>query len=250
MGMATYDPFMNTKQEPAASSDPGSAVVIGTGALGSALADELRGQYGRVFELGRRSEPALDLMQEATIAAAATWLASQCEAAGSPLRLIVVASGFLHGPAGQPERSWQALNLDYLMHSFLINAAGPALVMKHFLPLLPRQGPCKAVFLSAKVGSVGDNQLGGWYGYRAAKAALNQLVKTASIELARRNRQAAIVALHPGTVDSPLSAPFSKSGLDVRSPPVAAAQIAQVIAALEQADNGRFLDYRGQGLPW
>ena len=125
-GMGTYDPLMNTKQEPAAASDPGSAVIIGTGALGSALADAMRGRYGRVFELGRRSQPALDLTQEATIAAAATWVAGQCEAAGTPLRLVVVASGFLHGPAGQPERSWQALNLDYLMHSFLINAAGPA----------------------------------------------------------------------------------------------------------------------------
>jgi NAD(P)-dependent dehydrogenase (short-subunit alcohol dehydrogenase family) len=250
MGEAAYDPGMNDDPAPALPADKGSAVIIGTGALGTALADTLRGPYRHVFALGRRSEPALDLTQEATIAAAATWLGSQCEAAGSPLRLIVVASGFLHGPAGQPERSWQALDLNYLMHSFLINAAGPALLMKHFLPLLPRQAPCKAVFLSAKVGSVGDNQLGGWYGYRAAKAALNQLVKTASIELARRNRQGAIVALHPGTVDSPLSAPFSKSGLDVRSPPVAAAQIAQVIEALGPADNGRFLDYRGQGLPW
>jgi NAD(P)-dependent dehydrogenase (short-subunit alcohol dehydrogenase family) len=163
---------------------------------------------------------------------------------------LVVATGFLHGEAGQPERSWAQLNAAYLSQVFLVNAIGPALVIKHFLPLLPRQGPCAAVFLSAKVGSIGDNGLGGWYGYRAAKAALNQLVKTASIEQARRNREAAIVALHPGTVATPLSEPFSKNGLNVRPPEVAAAEIAQVLQGLGPQDNGRFVDYQGQTLPW
>ncbi len=229
---------------------PASAIVIGTGAIGQALVAQLQGRYSQVLALGRRSEPAIHFEDETSIAAAAHWSAEQCEAAGAPLRLLLVSSGFLHGAAGQPERSLKELQPGYLAHSFLVNALGPALLMKHFLPLLPRQGPCKAVFLSARVGSIEDNRLGGWYGYRAAKAALNQLVKTASIEQARRNKQSSVVALHPGTVDSPLSAPFSKSGLEVRSPAEAAEQIVQVIEALDAASTGGFIDYRGDRLPW
>jgi NAD(P)-dependent dehydrogenase (short-subunit alcohol dehydrogenase family) len=232
------------------SETPASAIVIGTGAIGQALVAQLQGRYSQVLALGRRSEPAIHFEDETSIAAAAHWSAEQCEAAGAPLRLLLVSSGFLHGAAGQPERSLKELQPGYLAHSFLVNALGPALLMKHFLPLLPRQGPCKAVFLSARVGSIEDNRLGGWYGYRAAKAALNQLVKTASIEQARRNKQSSVVALHPGTVDSPLSAPFSKSGLEVRSPAEAAGQIVQVIEALDAASTGGFIDYRGDRLPW
>ena len=232
------------------SETPASAIVIGTGAIGQALVAQLQGRYSQVLALGRRSEPAIHFEDETSIAAAAHWSAEQCEAAGAPLRLLLVSSGFLHGAAGQPERSLKELQPGYLAHSFLVNALGPALLMKHFLPLLPRQGPCKAVFLSARVGSIEDNRLGGWYGYRAAKAALNQLVKTASIEQARRNKQSSVVALHPGTVDSPLSAPFSKSGLEVRSPAEAAEQIVQVIEALDAASTGGFIDYRGDRLPW
>lgn len=225
-----------------------SALVIGTGGLGRALAQALQPHHRQVLELGRRTQPALDYDHEDTLAPAAAWVAAQCEAA--PLRLIVVATGFLHGEAGQPERSWSQLDAGYLAQAFRVNTIGPALVMKHFLPLLPRQGPCVAAFISAKVGSIGDNRLGGWYGYRAAKAALNQLVRTASIEQARRNREAAIVALHPGTVDTPLSQPFSKSGLNVRPADVAAQEITRVLLQLGPQDNGRFIDPQGQTLPW
>jgi NAD(P)-dependent dehydrogenase (short-subunit alcohol dehydrogenase family) len=227
---------------------PSTALVLGTGGLGTALAHALSAQHSQVLSLSRRSTPAMDYANEASLAEAAAWTSAQC--AQAPLRLLVVATGFLHGEAGQPERSWAQLNAAYLSEVFWVNAIGPALVMKHFLPLLPRQGPCAAVFLSAKVGSIGDNGLGGWYGYRAAKAALNQLVKTASIEQARRNREAAIVALHPGTVATPLSEPFSKNGLNVRPPEVAAAEIAQVLNGLGPQDNGRFVDCQGQTLPW
>lgn len=227
-----------------------SAIVIGTGAIGQALVAQLQGRYSQVLTLGRRSDPAINFEDEASIEAAARWSAGRCESAAAPPRLLLVASGFLHGAVGQPERSLKDLNPAYLAHSFLVNALGPALLMKHFLPLLPRQGPCKAVFLSARVGSIADNRLGGWYGYRAAKAALNQLVKTASVEQSRRNRLSCVLALHPGTVDSPLSAPFGKSGLDVRSPAVAAEQILQVIDKLGAADNGGFVDYRGEAVPW
>ncbi len=230
----------------------GAAVVIGPGGIGSAVAQELQqqGRHGPILCLGRRTEPALDYAQEDSIANSAAWVSDQCAHAGVPLSLLVVATGYLHGAQGQPERSWSHLQADQLAHSFWVNSIGPALIMKHFLPLLPRQGPCAAVFLSAKVGSIADNQLGGWYAYRAAKAALNQLVKTASIEQARRNRQAVVVALHPGTVDTALSAPFSKQGLNVRSSQEAARQIVQVTSTLDASRNGCFIDYQGQELPW
>ncbi len=245
------DPDMNAPHAETTSQDS-AALIIGTGALGSALAAQLQSArlYRRVLLLGRRSEPAIDYAEEPLLEQAARWTQAQCEASSLALRLVVVCTGFLHGPVGQPERSWQHLHRTYLSHSFLVNAVGPALVIKHFFPLLPRQGACRAIFLSARVGSIADNRLGGWYGYRASKAALNQLVRTASIEMSRRNREAVVAALHPGTVDSPLSAPFSKAGLQVRSAETAAAQIEPVIHALTAAQTGQFVDAQGQAVPW
>jgi NAD(P)-dependent dehydrogenase (short-subunit alcohol dehydrogenase family) len=231
------------------------ALVIGAGGgLGAALVQTLSipGEHGidSVLALGRATQPAIDYSDEASLENAAAWVAAQCAAEGAELRLLIVASGFLHGAAGQPERSWAQLDADYLSEVFRINTIGPALVMKHFLPLLPRQGRCAAGFVSAKVGSIGDNALGGWYGYRAAKAALNQLVKTAAIELKRRNPQALCVALHPGTVDTALSKPFAKTGLKLRSPDVAAKELLSVLAGLEPQQTGSLVDYQGNTLPW
>lgn len=225
------------------------AVVIGAGGgIGAAVLDQLRrrGGFGKVLGFGRHSDPALDLLDEASIERAARHVA----ALPGELRLLFDASGFLHGHGFQPEKSWRDLDPAHLAHNFAVNAIGPALLMKHFLPLLPRNG--KAVFatLSAKVGSIGDNQLGGWYGYRAAKAALNQLVHTAAIELKRSRPQAICVALHPGTVDTHLSAPFAKSGLAVRPPEEAAADLLAVIDGLKPEQTGSFFDYRGDSLPW
>jgi NAD(P)-dependent dehydrogenase (short-subunit alcohol dehydrogenase family) len=134
--------------------------------------------------------------------------------------------------------------------SFALNAIGPALLMKHFLPMLPRDAKSVFVTLSAKVGSIGDNAAGGWYSYRAAKAALNQLVHTAAIELRHKRPKAVCIAMHPGTVDTPLSAPFAKSGLNVRPPERAAAEMLAVIARLTPEDSGKFFAYDGTELPW
>ena len=177
-------------------------------------------------------------------------MAAQCAERQLELRLIIVATGFLHGAQGQPERSLAHLDADYLRHVFQVNAIGPALVMKHFLPLLPKQGRCVAVFVSAKVGSIGDNALGGWYGYRASKAALNQLVKTASIELTRRNNESICVALHPGTVATALSQPFAKTGLKVRPPEEAASDLLAVLQGLTPEKTGCLMDYHGATLPF
>lgn len=235
--------------QPTDTSATGLAVVIGgTGGIGAALVTQLQqqGRYAQVLALSRRSLPALDVTDEASIAA----LAAQLTAQGLPLRLLLVASGVLQGPGLQPEKSWASLDPAALAQSFAVNAIGPALLMKHLLPLMPKRGRAVCAALSARVGSIGDNQLGGWYAYRASKAALNQLVHTAAIELRRQRPEALCVALHPGTVDTGLSAPFAKTGLDVRNPEVAAAQLLQVIADLGPADSGGFFDYRGEVVPW
>ena len=130
-----------------------------------------------------------------------------------------------------------------------MNAIGPALMMKHFLPQLSRSGKSVFATLSAKVGSIGDNRLGGWYSYRASKAALNQLVRTAAIELSRSRPEAICVALHPGTVATPLSAPFAKAGLDVQTPTEAATAILSSIDGLTPLQTGGFFDNRANALP-
>lgn len=243
--------------EQAQTGPQGLTLVLGAGGgLGAALVQALQAANQPVMGLGRRSQPALDYLQPATIALAAAHVQDWCGAHGTPLRQLVVASGYLHGGAPSspaplmPERRLADIDPEYLSQVFAVNTIGPALVMKHFLPLLPRQGRCLAAFVSAKVGSIGDNALGGWYGYRASKAALNQLVKTAAIELARQNRASICVALHPGTVATDLSAPFAKTALHVRSAAHAAQDLLSVLANLQSADSGGFFDYQGQRLPW
>jgi NAD(P)-dependent dehydrogenase (short-subunit alcohol dehydrogenase family) len=247
---------MNTATDPFSGKQSGLAVVIGgTGGIGAALLAGLQAQGLEVLSLGRRTQPTLDYTEEPTLAACASHVADHLARTGLPLQRLIVATGFLHGdtPSGQraePERSWQHLNADALQHSFLINAIGPALVMRHFLPLLPKHGRCVAAFLSARVGSIGDNALGGWYAYRASKAALNQLVHTSAIELARRNKEALCVALHPGTVDTGLSQPFAKKGLQVRPTDEAASDLLAVIDALPTGCSGQFFDHKGLSVPW
>jgi NAD(P)-dependent dehydrogenase (short-subunit alcohol dehydrogenase family) len=229
------------------------ALVIGAnGGIGAAMLAQLQdnARYAQAIGLSRSTEVSVDYLDESSIANAAESMASLCSRAHLQLRLLIVATGFLHGPQGQPERSFSNLDGAYLEHVFKINTLGPALVMKHFLPLLPKTGRCVAGFVSAKVGSISDNALGGWYGYRASKAALNQLVKTAAIELARRNKESICVALHPGTVDTALSQPFAKTGLNVRPANEAAGDLLRVIDALTPAQTGALMDYQGQTLPF
>ncbi|MEQ8482400.1 MAG: SDR family oxidoreductase [Hoeflea sp.] len=227
----------------------GLAIVIGSsGGIGAAMQQALTGSgnFAEVMGFSRRSHPALDLLDEASIERAAR----AAKDTGLELRLVVDTTGFLHGQGYGPEKSLSAIDPAHMAHAFAINAAGPALLMKHFLPLLPRTGKSVFATLSARVGSIGDNALGGWYSYRASKAALNQFVHSAAIELRRRAPEAVCVALHPGTVDTGLSGGFAKRGLEVRQPAEAAALLMDVIDGLSADQSGGFFDYSGAPVPW
>ena len=219
-----------------------SIVVGSTGGIGAALVQALQstGRHGAVIGLGRTTAPPLDLLDETSIQAAIAALA------GQEIRLVIDATGFLHNDRFAPERSWRQLDPAHMAHAFAINAIGPALLMKHMLPALPRQGRVVFASLSARVGSIGDNRLGGWYSYRASKAALNQLIRCAAIELTRANRYSVCVAIHPGTVDTGLSGPFAKTGLDVQTPAEAADRIVKVLETLSPSESGGFFDQNGK----
>jgi NAD(P)-dependent dehydrogenase (short-subunit alcohol dehydrogenase family) len=226
----------------------GVAVVFGaTGGIGAALVEAIQAakMFEHVVAFGRRTSPSIDLLDEVSLERAAAFAADKGE-----LRLVIDATGFLHDDLQAPEKSWRQLDAANLARSFALNATGPALIMKHVLPRLPRSG--KAVFatLSARVGSIGDNHLGGWYAYRASKAALNQLVRTSAVELARKSPEALCIALHPGTVATSLSAPFGATGLEVHSPQAAARHLLAVIDQLTPQATGGFFDWRAQPIPW
>ena len=223
------------------------ALVLGaSGAIGSALVAQLRAdpRCAKVLTLGRASTPALDFDVPASIAEAAQALRAQ-----GPWNLLVVATGMLQGPTGGPEKRLADLCPAHMAASFAVNTIGPALAWAHFSPQLTRTERGLCAVLSAKVGSIGDNRLGGWYSYRAAKGALNMVVKTAAIELARTHPQLVVAALHPGTVYSALSAPF-RGGQTGRPAGDAARDLLAVLDGLRPEDSGGFWAYDGQRLPW
>ena len=168
-----------------------------------------------------------------------------------PVRLVLVATGLLHDEGLRPEKHWGALDGEALARSFAANAIGPALAAKHFLPLLPREGRSVFAALSARVGSIGDNRLGGWHAYRASKAALNMLLKTLAIELARRAPEAICVGLHPGTVATRLSEPFRGQVAPDRlfTPSQSARCLLKVVHALRPGDSGGVFAWDGARVP-
>ena len=217
---------------------PSPALVVGAaGGIGAALLAALSARGVETRGLSRRND-GLDLADEASIAAAVAALAA-------PPRLVILATGMLHEGGHAPEKSLAALDPDRLARSFAVNAIGPALLAKHLLPRMPRDGRSVFAALSARVGSIADNQLGGWYGYRASKAALNQLIRTAAIEQRRRAPGSIVVALHPGTVATGLSAPFRGGAERVFSADEAAGHLLDVVAGLQPADSGGFFAWDG-----
>lgn len=218
-------------------------VIVGaTGGIGCALADQAAAGGAEVIRLSR---PAINVDDEGTIAAAA-------DAAGWGLSHVIVASGLLHRGANGPERDWRQISADWMLESFKANAVLPALVAKHFLPRLNKDAPALFAVLTARVGSIGDNRLGGWHSYRASKAAANQLVRTLSVELGRKNPGATIVALHPGTVDTGMSRPFQRNVAPEKlfTPDTSAAHLWAVMDWIGPAQNGSFLAWDGGEIPW
>lgn len=225
-----------------------AALVIGTsGGLGRALADALidEGRFERVWCASRSNagDIHIDLTDEASIANAATTVA-----AGPTLSLVIVATGMLHDDHRRPERSFRELDAQWMAQNYAVNTIGPALVAKHFLPLLPKEERGVFAVLSARVGSITDNALGGWHSYRASKAALNMLTKTFAIELARTHKRAICVALHPGTVDTGLSKPFQAnvSAGHLFKPHRAALQLLDVLDGLKPVDSGKHFAWDGE----
>lgn len=227
------------------------AVVVGaSGGIGGAFAIALADNGAVVHALSRRGVATdarllagtIDIEDEASIADAASALRVD-----GPLDLVVVATGLLHADGIAPEKSYRQLSGASFERYFAVNATGPALVAKHFLPLLRQNRPAVFAALSARVGSIGDNRLGGWHGYRASKAALNMIVKTLAVELARTHPQAACVALHPGTVATDLSQPFQRgvSADKLFSPDTAARHLLDVITRLSASESGCILAWDG-----
>ncbi len=231
-----------------------AAIFGATGGIGAALATRLAESGIEVWagsRSGAAADPALrafrfDLSDEASIAAAAGAMAD------SPPDLVVVASGVLTLADGSgPERSYKQIDGAAMDEVFRLNTIGPALVAKHVLPLLPRDRRSVFAALSARVGSIGDNRIGGWHSYRASKAALNMLLKNFAIELGRTHKQAIVAGLHPGTVDSALSGPFQANlpAGQLTRPADAADNLLDVIDGLTVAESGGVFDWKGEAVP-
>lgn len=232
------------------------AVFGASGGIGAALVDALaaRENVAEVWAGSRRGQGhhgkvrgfAFDLTDEASVAAA-------CARIAAPLDIAIVATGRLTLADGTgPEKSYRALDGAHLAESFAINTIGPAIIARHVLPLLPRDRRAVFAALSARVGSIADNRLGGWHGYRAAKAALNMLIRNFAIELSRTHREAVVVALHPGTVDTCLSAPFQKGVAPEKlfTPAYSAERLLAVLDGLGAADTGRLYAWDGAEVPF
>ncbi len=230
-------------------------VVGASGGIGLALTRALvrQGGYDAVHALSRSGlEPPegalggqVDITDEASLTAAAAGIVG-------PVDMVIVASGRLQGEGLAPERSLSELTAEALALSFQVNAIGPALVAKQLIPRLPKDRRAVFAVLSARVGSIGDNRLGGWYGYRASKAALNMLVRTLAVEVARTRPLAICVALHPGTVDTALSRPFQRGVAADRlfTPERSATRLLEALDGLTPKDSGGFYAYDGSPIPF
>ena len=190
----------------------------------------------------------IDVTEEAQIESAL----AQIIAATPNLHIVVNCVGLLHNEQQQPEKALRQLNSDNLLNYFRVNSIGPALLAKHLLPILKHPEPSLFATISAKIGSIGDNRIGGWYGYRASKAALNMFLKTASIEYRRRSPKTTIVMLHPGTTDTGLSKPFQRGVPPEKlfSPERTVSQLIGVLASVKNEDSGEFFSWDGARLPW
>lgn len=241
-------------------------VTAASGGIGLALAQQLAERYPqrRLYLTTRDAERnadlralaaqhencallQVDLLQEADRARMVTHI----QHAGDQLGLVINAAGLLHRGERGPERRLQDLDADWMQQVFAVNAVAPALLLKHLQPLLPRDQAFTIAMLSARVGSITDNRLGGWYSYRASKAALNQILRTAAIELRRYNRASIVIGLHPGTVATGLSAPFQSNvpADKLFTPQFSASRLLKVLGQCKPADSGSVFDWAGELVP-
>lgn len=224
--------------------DFSAALIIGaSGGIGGAMSDMLRRTIS-VETISRRDQD-FDLLDETSIA----HIAARYREEGRAFDFIFDATGALQANGRGPEKSFRAIDPAAMGHAFAVNAIGPALLIKHFTPLLVKDAPSVFASLSARVGSIGDNRLGGWVSYRAAKAALNQIIRCAAIETSRTRPKAALVALHPGTIETALTRQYAK-GRYTATPQEAAGQMLAVLNNLTPKDTGKFLDYKGEEIVW
>ncbi|MEO9864813.1 MAG: SDR family NAD(P)-dependent oxidoreductase [Yoonia sp.] len=218
-----------------------NALIIGaSGGIGRAVAAELAGRGVAVTGLSRAD--GLDVTRPETVDDVLGQITDQFD-------LIFTAIGILSSKSHTPEKSLSAISAEAMHETYAVNAVGPALILKHVPRLIPKDRRSVIATLSARVGSIGDNRIGGWHSYRASKAALNQIVHGAAIELGRSHKQTICVALHPGTVETPFTAKYA--GRHKTTPaPDAATSLVNVINALEVSQSGGFFDYAGQEIPW
>lgn len=243
-----------------------ATVIAGiSGAIGNALAEQyLKATEQSVIGLcrepeqlsqGLRSDPRVKLIEWHAESAPDSALRDQlAETLGQSEELenLVYAAGLLHDDGMFPEKRLEDLDAENLMRAFQVNALGFGLLVRELMPWLRGKHLKRVAAVSAKVGSISDNHLGGWYAYRCSKAALNMLVKNLSVELPRRCSPIACVALHPGTTQSLLSEPFGQSlaKLKVHEPAQTASNLYEVLSSVTEADNGRFINWDGSDLPW
>ncbi|MCI5109555.1 MAG: SDR family NAD(P)-dependent oxidoreductase [Marivita sp.] len=218
------------------------ALIIGSsGGIGTALSKTLTARGVAVTGLSR-SHDGLDGTDEASVQSALGSLEG-------PFDLVLVATGALEIDGAEPEKTLRHVSAKAMVDQFTLNAVGPSLVLKHAVRLLPRQGRAVFAALSARVGSIGDNRLGGWYSYRTSKAALNQMIHSSAIELARTHKDLACVVLHPGTVETPFTEKYVGTHPSVPASE-AAENLLKVIDGLTPADTGKFFDWQGKEVPW
>jgi NAD(P)-dependent dehydrogenase (short-subunit alcohol dehydrogenase family) len=218
------------------------ALIIGhTGGIGAALGVNLRASDWDVIGVSRSTHD-LDFHKPDRIETAFTGVTG-------PFDLVVIATGQLGGAGAPPEKSLKGLTAAAMADQFLVNCIGPAMILRQLPRLLPKSSPCKVVVLSARVGSITDNKMGGWYSYRAAKAALNQVVHTAAIELARSHKQSCVIAYHPGTVATKFTEDYQGTNKTV-SPDVAAQNMVRLLETASAKNTGKFYDWRGTEVPW
>ncbi len=225
-----------------------TAVIIGSGGgIGKALKEELLSEniYREIICFSKNNDILLDITDESQILEAANKLKKD----NTKINLLINAVGYLHDANFFPEKKISEISNNYLLNSFKLNTIGHALIIKYFTPLFNQEVKSFLTCLSARVGSISDNYLGGWFGYRASKAALNQIVKSASIELKRNKPKLILASIHPGTVYTELSKPFIKKS-NCFSSTESARKILATIFKLKQEDSGKFLDYQGKVIPY